>query len=215
MVPLAYIPLPRWKSCSQTSWHITVRGFDQGQPRIVLSTDKPETGYLGSFHTTRSPKQAPLQPIFRNTELLPWCRTQFFSESKELKSSAPPSYCSLLFGSQRILSVFVTSAAKNFCSPGCPNSGTWRCTSACGCCPISRCGVLSRINAHLRWFEKDLKSEIVFWSVNGQLNLAITGLNVATSFSSCSQLLSNIFAPSANPYQLVSKLVHHVEILLV
>ena len=40
--------------------------------------------------------------------------TQFFSESKELKSSAPPTYCSLLFGSRRILSVFVTSAAEIF-----------------------------------------------------------------------------------------------------
>ena len=31
--------------------------------------------------------------------------------------------------------------------------------------------------------------------------------DVATSFSSCSQILSNIFAPSANPYQLAPKLV--------
>ena len=37
---------------------------------------------------------------------------------------------------------------------------------------------------------------------SGQLNLATTNLMIATFFSSCSKILSNIFAPSANPYQL-------------
>ena len=52
-----------------------------------------------------------------------------------------------------------------------------------------------------------------------KLNLAITGLILLTFmtihlFSAGSQILSNIFATSANPYQLAPKLVDHFDVLL-
>ena len=128
------------------------RNFDQGQPRIVLSTDKPETCYLESFHATRSPKQAPLQTRIPQHRVVPVmyitmkCRP--FRHHRILPSLMVlvSNYSSLSQRNSRAARHQIT--ACYFLVAGWPinhSSGLWSCTSACNCYSVSRCGELSHI----------------------------------------------------------------------
>ena len=109
------------------------------------------------------------------------------SQRSWLESSAPPSYCSLLFepslssvSRQRLLTRL--SDRSQLCS---------KCISACSCYFVSRCEVLAHIITHVRWLGKpEIRSCLLEWGV---------GLDIATSFSSCSQILSNIFCVLRQP----------------
>ena len=80
----------------------------------------------------------------------------------------PPNYCSLLFGSGRILSIFVTSAAEIFVHQAArPITALVRGAAPVPVVviPFSSCGELSRNIAHHRWLDKDLSSKVVFCSM--------------------------------------------------